>query len=770
MPHDRRPLLESLENRRLLSGAKFEVAVQRPIELSVAEVRDVLPEASTAVAASFARVADLSQYDAATLETTTQWAFLGNGPIKGAAVEASDVLRGISIATFVNPATAVEALSASGSVGFYPLVAKQQQARSVPNDPLFGNQWHLRNTGQGNGRAGVDANIIDAWSRYRGEGVTIGIVDDGIHYNHPDLAPQYSAADSYDFNFNDPFPFAGSGDFHGTQSAGIAVARGFDGRGVTGSAPASEFAALRLISGPSNDSQESSALSYRDQNIDIYSNSWGPPDDGRRFEAPGPLTMATLEQTATTGRGGLGGIITWAGGNGGSNDNANRDGYANSRHTISVAAVDNFGRQAFYSERGANHLVTAPSSGGSLGTTTTDGSSSFTSNFGGTSSATPLVSGVVALMLEANPDLTQRDVQHILVRSAATINPSDPTWEINGAGLTVSEVYGHGLIDATAAVDLAQTWETVAEEVSVSAAQSVNRAIPDNNSVGITQTLTLDPGVTLEHVEIFIDIDHAYRGDLQINLTSPDGTTSQLLTPTFDSNNNIRNWVFSSTQHWGEDSGGVWTLNVADLGPSDLGGLRSWGLTGFGTQVAEAVNIVARGFDVDAKQAVSFGFDADVSTELRATDLVLSNLDSGQIVPTLPTVSWSASTQTATFGFNGQLPDGNYRATLAATDGLDLSAPGHVEFFILAGDANRDRTVNLEDFGILRANFGSDAGLFSEADFNYDGRVDLADFGILRGNFGEFLPEPVAEGPSLFADNPRRGGLFGDQTGRRIGR
>ena len=119
-------------------------------------------------------------------------------------------------------------------------------------------------------------------------------------------------------------------------------------------------------------------------------------------------------------------------------------------------------------------LVTAYSNGGTLRdhhrterarTPTAD----YTNSFGGTSSATPLVSGVIALMLDANPNLTARDVQHILVRtSPRRSNPGDSGWTNNGAGFHVNHKYGFGGIDAQAAVALAKTWTPVEAEVSAS--------------------------------------------------------------------------------------------------------------------------------------------------------------------------------------------------------------------------------------------------------------------------------------------------------------
>lgn len=86
--------------------------------------------------------------------------------------------------------------------------------------------------------------------------------------------------------------------------------------------------------------------------------------------------------------------------------------------------------------------------------------------------------------------------------------------------------------------------------------------------------------------------------------------------------------------------------------------------------------------------------------------------------------------------------------------GNPLAEDVTLDFFVRAGDANRDRKVSLADFLILRSNFGQSGKVFSEGDFNYDGTMSLADFLILRGNFGENLPPPVAGTPlpRLFAD------------------
>src|SRR5262245_57179284 len=405
----------------------------------------------------------------------------------------------------------------------YPLFARQEVPRFIPNDSLFGNQWHLRNVGQTGGTAGADANVTPVWDQYTGAGVTIGIVDDGLEHTHQDLQPNYDATHSFDFNFGDPDPMPDPAfDFHGTAVAGVAAAKGNNGQGVAGAAFDAQLAGLRLIAAPTTDNQEASALTFANQNIDIYNSSWGPADNGFTLQGPGPQTLIGLNTGATAGRGGKGNIYTWAAGNGlESEDNVNYDGYANSRYVIAVGAIDDNGVQASYSEPGAPMLVTAYSSSDFRpGITTTDllgdtgyDPSDYTSDVGGTSSASPLAAGVIALMLQANPNLTARDVENILVRTARQNDAADSGWTTNGAGHHINHKYGFGAIDAEAAVNLAKTWATVKPETSVSSGTIVvNQPIPDNDPVGVTSTFNLGTNIRMEHVEVVFNATHPYRG------------------------------------------------------------------------------------------------------------------------------------------------------------------------------------------------------------------------------------------------------------------
>lgn len=466
------------------------------------------------------------------------------------------------------------------------------------SDPLFPDQWHLKNTGQ-HGISGEDINVEPVWEKgIAGQGIVIGIVDDGLQHRHPDIADNYRADLSYDFNDSDPDPDAGRYDDHGTSAAGVAAARDNSSCGV-GAAYRSKLAALRLIAAENTDSDEAQALSRHRDDIHIYSNSWGPDDDGKRLEGPGTLAAEALEDNVRNGRNGLGSIYVWASGNGLQyKDNINYDGYANSRFTIAVGATDYRGQQTDYGEPGAALVITAPSDtdiGDYVGISTTDlmGTSGNSSgdcrdDFGGTSASAPLAAGVIALMLEANPNLSWRDVQHILIRSAVKNDASDKDWVINAAGLHVNHKYGFGRTDAAAAVSLAASWSPVPEALRVSPGlKSVNQPIPDNDPEGISATVTVEEKIRAEHVEVVFTATHPYRGQLQVILTSPWGTRSILAELHSDKNANYRGWKFMTVRDWDESSAGEWKLTVADTESGKTGTFDSWELIVYGTPPGE---------------------------------------------------------------------------------------------------------------------------------------------------------------------------------------
>jgi hypothetical protein len=179
-----------------------------------------------------------------------------------------------------------------------PLLTRKMQKKSIPNDPLFTNQWHLLNTGQNGGTAGVDVNVTNVWESYQGSGIIVGVVDDGLEWTHEDLTNRIDSALGKDWvsGDNDPSPNLSAGDSHGTSCAGLIAAQANNAIGISGVAPQSTLAGLRLVSDEAevDDSQEAEAFAHSNQVIHIKSNSWGPFDTGDIVEGPGTPSLRLL--------------------------------------------------------------------------------------------------------------------------------------------------------------------------------------------------------------------------------------------------------------------------------------------------------------------------------------------------------------------------------------------------------------------------------------------------------------------------------------------
>lgn len=404
---------------------------------------------------------------------------------------------------------------------------------------------------------------------------------------------------------------------HGTAVAGVAVASE-NASGIVGVAPEAQLAGLRLIGNidqftgtyKSNGGLIANALFNwnRNQSIDIFNNSWA-----LQYMRRQPLALSAMGLGKIIGRGGLGNNYVFAAGNEGQwGGNVNYNSFANSRHAIAVAAIDNTGVHAPYSTPGASILVSAPSGNGKkdeeyggVYTTSITTSHGYADDFTGTSAAAPLVSGAIALMLEANPKLTSRDVQHILVKTAQSTDVVRDTlgnikagkgWTQNQAGYWFNDKYGFGVIDVDKAVTMAANWTPVeGETVILSGVQNVNEKIPNGNGKLDTSTAKVERDITVEKVEVMLDVEHTNWADLKVVLTSPDGTTSELAKSISNDFASLKYdekwWAFTSVRHWGESSKGEWKLQVFDeKGNEFKGEWNSWKLNIYGTK--PTVNLI----------------------------------------------------------------------------------------------------------------------------------------------------------------------------------
>ncbi|MEM6785962.1 MAG: S8 family serine peptidase [Myxococcota bacterium] len=332
--------------------------------------------------------------------------------------------------------------------------------RYVPSDPLFGDQWHLLNTGQSPSVTGVDARVADAWDLTQGDAaVIVSINDDGVDITHPDFAGRLEPELNFDSDWETALANGTYGN-HGTSVAGVATA-GIDDQGGAGACPNCRLLPHQL--GPSDFggfqlSDMDVAEGFTNQveaGAAIINNSWGFSTGDPVFVSSAlpigamPLIVSTsLDNAEQNGRGGLGTVVVFAAGN----DNGPLDYYGTHPNVIAVGAIGDLGTKSFYSSFGPTVDVAAPSNGHLTGITTTQSGGGHTDSFGGTSSAAPLVSGVLGLVLSANPTLTAAEVRQIVTDSSTAI---DPVYGAYDGATGLSPFYGAGMINAYHAVQLA---------------------------------------------------------------------------------------------------------------------------------------------------------------------------------------------------------------------------------------------------------------------------------------------------------------------------
>ncbi|RDX56377.1 hypothetical protein OH76DRAFT_1395493 [Lentinus brumalis] len=451
------------------------------------------------------------------------------------------------------------------------------------HDPEFQQQWHLVNDDYPEHMM----NVTPLWDMgITGKGVITALVDDGLDYTSDDLAANFYAYGSYDYNDHVDLPTPVLfDDHHGTRCAGqiAAVKNNVCGVGI---AYDSKVAGIRILSGPISDIDEAAALNYDYQNTSIYSCSWGPPDDGRSMEGPGYLIKKAMVNGIQQGRGGKGSVFVFASGNGGrSGDQCNFDGYTNSIFSVTVAAIDYKGLHPEYSEACAANMIVAYTSGSGKHITTTDrGKDKCSHSHGGTSAAAPNAAGVFALALQANPNLNWRDIQHICVRTALQVNPDDPDWETTAAGRPYSYKYGYGSLNGVEFIKAAQEWQSVKPQIWVDLPTiQLNNGSMDSFGAtsggediaadGVQSKITVTKELLeqrnfdkLEHITVKVWITHRRRGDVEVELVSPNGVKSVLAARRYGDNadSGYPGWTFMTVKHWEEDPIGDWTIRVSD--------------------------------------------------------------------------------------------------------------------------------------------------------------------------------------------------------------
>ncbi len=432
------------------------------------------------------------------------------------------------------------------------LMRKTAPMAKRPNDPLYDTQWPLENRDPGTGdKIGPEFNIREAWAGSTGQGVVIGIADDGVDLAHTDFLGQ--GADNLHFNFTngeaDGNP-AASNQGHGTIVAGLALAKADNKRGIAGVSPGAKLASLVVWTAGDDfgtEEQVADMFQYRNDAVHVQNHSWGSSTIEQLDAAV--IESKAIERAIETGRDGKGVLIIRVSGNSREEDwSASDDGYANDPRVVTVGAVGPDGRVAPFSSAGAcvlcvgliantasEYPVYSTDRMGALGWNRKSSAddpevgSYHAITRGGTSFTAPQLAGVVALILGVNPDLTYRDVQQVLIHSSRHYDFDDPFLSPNASGYLFSLNTGYGVPDAGVAVRLAKSWKNTGALVEKSYTQNSLAELPDDGlqlrivASGDETIFTASPGNGLVHDDPtealpLVDVGKAIV-PLDINLT-----------------------------------------------------------------------------------------------------------------------------------------------------------------------------------------------------------------------------------------------------------
>ena len=530
---------------------------------------------------------------------------------------------------------------------------------NLPADPKYAKQWHLhKHLTNVEFDPRSSSNCEAAWkllNHYGDDEVVICVTDDGCKLDHADFDSinkfsqwaymQGTSLIHRDSISANPQRMYQSGSDHGTCCNGV-VAAEVDGTLTVGSAPGCSLLPFKWESSGTSlfisDSKIMSMLAFVADKADVVSNSWGSSPQSI-YASNVVNKISQLAQTG--GRRGKGIVFLWAAGNencpikysGNLNipytNGYNRFGWEGVRTSTEfehnligvpgvmyIAALASNAQRSHYSNYGEGISLCAPSSNShaywrmavtGLGILTTSGSSPFfDEEFGGTSSATPLVAGIAGLVISANPNLSALEVISILQRTAskdlnmasyprtpaASYDPNT-SWDIspvppydNGNFTNIGHTdgswsgwFGFGKVDAAAAV--AETLSTAEtpdpHNKTITLSSSPVLSIPDNDPNGITDSITIEDHGSVSKVTIDLDITHTYIGDLIVKLISPRGTPAFLTERNGGSTDNILKTFDlqnapTLSRFKGEPASGRWTLEVVDAAAIDIGKLNKW--------------------------------------------------------------------------------------------------------------------------------------------------------------------------------------------------
>ncbi len=433
--------------------------------------------------------------------------------------------------------------------------------------------------------APVITRAVDAWKLQLGDpDVVIAVLDEGVDTTHQDLGS--AIVGSFDGADNDSFQEPKPWDGHGTACAGLAAAIHNNDLGIKGIGGGCSMQAIRIAYSEFDGGNWTTSNSWITRAIDwawqngasILSNSWGGG-------APSTAIINAFDRARTQGRGGKGCVVVVAAGN----DSSAVDFPGKLRDILTVSASNefdefktkssrdaetwwgsNFGPEVDVAAPGVHNMTTDIS--GASGYSNSD----YFASFNGTSSATPIVAGAVGLVLSANSELTEEEARDVIRQSADKVGSAAYT---NGR----NDQMGFGRLNVLAAVELA-----LPRTPSYRTVHRVFKDVPIRDKQTSMIQVAVGDSRPIRSIEVDVDIEHTYVGDLVVRLLPPQGQGGESVSlhkkdQGGSSDDLVETYGLARIPELADLRGkslpGLWTLEVHDSYAQDEGKIRSFGLT-----------------------------------------------------------------------------------------------------------------------------------------------------------------------------------------------
>ena len=461
------------------------------------------------------------------------------------------------------------------------------------NDTGFSSQFMIKNDGYLNGIEGEDLNVINSWKLgYSGKNIHINVVDSGCRLSHVDFNEKTISSNSFNLDLNNSEVFVSENSSKiGTHILSISSAQ-INNKASVGIAPNSNVSCN--VFNMNKDivfSDLNKVIQNGYKNIDIKVIPFLVNHQNRYIESFDLISV--YGDLATQGRDGKGVIIINSAGNTGHlGGDSSSYGLTCSRFAITVGSTTNRGFPTYYTNFGSCISISAPSSGlndnfneeisniPNLITSSNFDDELITVSIGNTVSSTAAIAGVVALLLESNPNLTYRDVQLILQLTATKVDPNSELWIKNANNNYFHPRLGFGRANSELAITISKNWINLPESTVSSVSHSLPEGmiIPDVDDELYLLYLNVDDEVKyIEYIEIELETLKSNIDHMRIFLKSPSGTEVPLVFPNQKSSDYIVNTnklndqyiLIGSRAFLGENPKGEWIIKIGYTIPND---------------------------------------------------------------------------------------------------------------------------------------------------------------------------------------------------------